>query len=112
MTLPKIVTHPLGLAGYAMALVFGLVAKFCPENQLPWLLPVAVTMALICAMGGLLLANRQINAKTSVPHLPGTAGSQTSSGDQSPNIANTTGSVHIEYGSRTRPHAERDSRDG
>jgi hypothetical protein len=63
MKLPKIITHPLGLTGYALALVFGLIGKFGPSNRWPWLVPAAVAMALVCVVGGLLLANRQIGAK-------------------------------------------------
>ena len=50
------VAHPLGLAGYALACVFGLLAKFGPTAQYPWLAPIAVAMAVVALIGGLLVA--------------------------------------------------------
>jgi hypothetical protein len=110
MSVPKIVTHPLGLAGYALALVFGLIAKFGPSEDWPWLPPVAVGLALLCIIGGLILASRQAGAKTSPKSSPGKpAVEQESKGDQSPNVANSTGAVNISYGGPAKPSAKEKS---
>ena len=57
----KAVVHPLGLAGYALACVFGVIAKYGPVEKWPWLPPVAVAMAVVALIAGLLLASRESN---------------------------------------------------
>jgi hypothetical protein len=102
MEIPKIVTHPLGLVGYALALVFGLLGKYGPSDRWPWLLPAALAMSLLCVLGGLILASRQIGAKSPNGQPTDRAVIQRS-GDQSPNIANAAGPINIDYGSTTKP---------
>jgi hypothetical protein len=111
MNVPKIVTHPLGLAGYALALVFGLIAKFGPSEEWPWLPAAAVALALLCIVGGLILASRQAGAKESYKFSPGetTAVKQESKGDQSPNVANSKGAVNISYDGPQKPSTKKKS---
>jgi hypothetical protein len=111
MNMPKIVTHPLGLAGYALALVFGLIAKFGPSDDWPWLPAAGVALALLCVVGGLILASRQASAKESSKSSPGETAAvrQESKGDQSPNVANSKGDVNISYGGPAKPSTKRKS---
>ena len=103
-TWQSVVVHPLGLAGYALACVFGLLAKFGPTAQYPWLAPVAVAMAFVALVGGLLLGWRRRQKPVKAPGE--TSGSardvaQTTTGDRSPAIANVKGDVSINYDGRT-----------
>jgi hypothetical protein len=54
----KVVTDPLGLTGFALALVFGVITKIVsrPKNRSRWMVPAAFAMAAICMLGGLALA--------------------------------------------------------
>lgn len=65
----KVVTDPLGLAGFALALVFSLVGRFVVKKRsinANWLIPAAYALAVVCVIGGLFLAqNRQ--AASNVP---------------------------------------------
>jgi hypothetical protein len=99
------VVHPLGLAGYALACVFALFARFGPTDQYPWLMPVAVAMAVIALMGGLLIAALQKPAakrKSSKAGdgLPLSMGEQSTTGDQSPAVVSLKGPVSISYGGK------------
>ncbi|SRR6266404_4526750 len=102
---PKLVTHPLGLAGYALALVFGLVGKFGPSDRWPWLFPAAIALAAVSIVGGLLLAKVQMQAQAAKGRGKQAAAggpasvTQSTSGDQSPAISGTTGNVSVNFGS-------------
>jgi len=48
-----VVTNPLGLAGFALFLVFLIVSRFAPKGELRWLAPAFVTLALIALLGGI-----------------------------------------------------------
>ena len=52
----KVVTEPLGLAGFALFLVFGVLSRVKRQKELPWLAPVASVMAILALAGGLTLA--------------------------------------------------------
>ena len=57
----KVVTDPLGIAGFALSLVFGVVSRVLSKKQkkgAQWLVPAAFVLAVICVFGGLLLACR------------------------------------------------------
>jgi hypothetical protein len=104
-TLPKVITHPLGFAGYALACVFGLIARFGPSTQYPWLVPVAVGFAALSLVAGLALAFRQTSHSAPRPKTAaGSAGTPTlhveTTGDNSPAIANTRGDLTINYGNK------------
>jgi hypothetical protein len=105
--LPKLVTHPLGLAGYALALVFGLIGKLGPSDRLPWLLPSAIVLAAVSIVGGLLLARvqigRQVAKASGKPSaaVTSTGARQVTTGDQSPAISGAQ-DVSITYGAAKR----------
>jgi hypothetical protein len=65
----KVVTDPLGLAGFALAMV-GLVSKLAAQKRRErWIVPAFYTMALICVVGGLVLAyHRESNITASLKH--------------------------------------------
>ena len=96
------VVHPLGLAGYALACVFGLLARFGPNAQYPWLAPTAVAMAVVALLGGLLLAllRRTKTPKVSDGDPSRASVTQSTKGDKSPAIV-SSGSVSINYGEQT-----------
>ena len=95
----SVVVHPLGLAGYALACVFGLVARFGPTAQFPWLAPVAVAMAVVALLGGLLLSLQRRQPRGARPsnYESPSAATQTTGGHQSPAIAHVKGRVSINY---------------
>jgi len=55
----KVVTHPLGLAGFALFLVFSLLARAKRRDERRWIFPVSLVMAVFALVGGLSLAYRQ-----------------------------------------------------
>jgi hypothetical protein len=121
----EVVTHPLGLAGFSLFIVFALLARMGPSRRSPWLAPAAVTMAFIALLGGIGLAFRQIShspvsanlapaatrpAKSSSPEPTGSEAAKTetrsvapdaprieqrTSGGQSPAVADVQGNVTI-----------------
>lgn len=50
----EVVTHPLGLVGFALSLVFGVVAK--TKKKPRWVMPVSFVLAAVCIIGGMSLA--------------------------------------------------------
>jgi hypothetical protein len=96
----KAVIHPLGLAGFALFLVFGLMGKFGVQSSPSWLLPVCIAMAVLALFGGLLIARTgQLNKKPPSPS-PTTETydiRQDTRGSESPAIAGPKGSVTITY---------------
>jgi hypothetical protein len=56
----KVVTQPLGLAGFALFLVFGYLARVKRHDERRWLSPVAVAVAALALAGGLILAYVQV----------------------------------------------------
>ena len=66
MDFTKVITHPLGLTGFALALVFGVAGIFAHSRRAKapkWLPGVAVTLAAVCLVGGLLLAREELKTK-------------------------------------------------
>ncbi len=85
----KVITHPLGLAGFALFLIFGLLAKVKRRDERRWLPPIAIVMALIALVGGLGLAYMQIRGQT--PPLPSqTSRTPASSQQQTNQVQQTT----------------------
>jgi len=76
----KVVTQPLGLAGFALFLIFGYLAKVEKPNILRWLSPVGVVLAAGALVGGLALAYLQSPKPT--PPTPQNTGSLVSSGQE------------------------------
>lgn len=58
MTLPDSVIHPLGLAGFALALVFGAIAAVSTASR-RWLVPTAACLAAVSIAGGIALEWRR-----------------------------------------------------
>jgi hypothetical protein len=99
----KVVSNPLGLAGFALFLVFAYLAKVKRADERRWLSPAAVLAAVAALLGGLLIAYAQI-PKTAPPaqtngaspssQTPGRV-EQISTGEGSPNIQGVQGNVTL-----------------
>jgi hypothetical protein len=107
----KVVTNPLGLAGFALFLVFGVLAKLKRNDERRWLSPAAVSISAIALIGGLLLAYAQ--TPRSQPARPAAAQSCNdtdikTSGQGSPvvNCANGPVNITVDQSSGTKPAAE------
>jgi len=101
----KVVTHPLGLAGFVLFLIFGYLARAKRSDERRWLSPVAFSFAAIALVGGLVLAYVQVpkpaapSLQTSKPPAPTQQQSnqvqQTTSGQGSPAVQGVQGDVTI-----------------
>jgi hypothetical protein len=102
----KVVTHPLGLAGFVLFLVFGYLAKTKRRDERRWLSPVAFAIAAVALIGGLVLAYVEVSkpvppsVQTSKPQAPTQQQTnqqiqQTSTGAGSPNVQGVQGDVTI-----------------
>lgn len=56
----EVVTHPLGLAAFALALVFGVIGLKLQERKRPWFLPLSIFLAAITIIAGLYIDYIQI----------------------------------------------------
>lgn len=99
----KVVTDPLGLAGFALFLVFGYLAKVKRADERRWLAPLAVLAAIGALIGGLAMSYVRV-PKPAVPSAQtGKApaqqqrnkAQQSSSGPGSPNVQGIQGDVTI-----------------
>jgi disulfide bond formation protein DsbB len=100
--------HPLGLAGYALFLVFGLLARATRRDERRWILPVALAAAGIALFGGIGLAYQDVDhaahQKSAAQPTPSPTPAQiqqdvrhviqTSKGDCNPNVI-STGTVTV-----------------
>ena len=94
--LTKLVTHPLGLAGYALACVFAYL-EFSKQGP-PWFVILAGALAAVCVVGGIALAWKTAKAAKPAPQMPSQPSvRQETRGDQSPAISKVEGPVKIEY---------------
>ena len=102
----KVVTHPLGLAGFALFLVFGYLAKAKRNDERRWLAPAAVVLALAALAGGILLSYVQgpkplpqpaqaVQAASPSKQQTNSNVQQTSTGEGSPNVQGVQGDVTI-----------------
>lgn len=57
----KVLIHPLGLAGYVLFLVFGLVARAKRRDEKRWLFPAALAAGGLALMGALGLAYLEVD---------------------------------------------------
>lgn len=101
----KVVTEPLGLAGFALFLVFGVLSRLKRKTELRWMGPVAAGMAILALAGGLTLAYvktaRQANpvvsqpAAAAAPTQTNQQVQQTTKGAGSPIVQGVQGDVTI-----------------
>jgi hypothetical protein len=98
----NVVTQPLGLAGFALFLVFGYLARAKSKDERRWLSPVAMIVAVMALAGGLVLAYLQTPkpaapvVKTAAPATQqNTQVQQTTSGPGSPAVQGVQGDVTI-----------------
>ena len=102
----KVVTEPLGLAGFALFLVFGYLAKVKRNDERRWLSPVAFAIAAVALVGGLGIAYVKVrkpvapSIQTGKPAAPTQQQTnqqvqQTSTGEGSPNVQGVQGDVTI-----------------
>jgi hypothetical protein len=103
----NVVTDPLGLAGFALFLVFGVLAKLSRTRGQTWLAISAVSMAAIALIGGLLLswqrsdiAQQQSTMVPAFSEQPLGEASQTTYGEKSPAVQNIEGNVTINIDSQ------------
>lgn len=84
----NVVTDPLGLAGFALFLVFTALTKIKKEDRPQWLTPVFIAMGFVALIGGLWLASSNREPKSTSIY-------QVTHGDRSPAITGVTGDVTI-----------------
>ncbi len=98
----KVVTEPLGLAGFALFLIFGVLSRLKAKQERRWLAPVASAMAVLALGGGLVLAYFKTAATAQPPRKTSPAAVQTNSnvqqtttGKGSPIVQGVQGDVTI-----------------
>src|SRR5208283_1814389 len=105
----KVVTEPLGLAGFALFLIFGYLGKVKRDDERRWLSPVAFAIGAVALIGCLAIAYVQTpkpvtpsaqSVQTSQPAAPTQQQTnqkiqQTSTGEGSPNVQGVQGNVTI-----------------
>lgn len=96
----KVVTDPLGLAGFALFLVFGCLAKVKQASERRWMAPLAISAAILTLAGGLTLSYfRTSAAAAQATQKPAPAQinqvQQSSTGAGSPNVQGVNGDVVI-----------------
>jgi len=75
MNWTKVITDPLGFAGFVLALVSAVVGKVIQKRtkSYRWIVPVFYALAAVCVVGGLALAYRHesipASAKTQAMHI-------------------------------------------
>lgn len=104
-----VVTEPLGLAGFALFLVFGVLSRMKTSKERRWLGPLASAMAVLALAGGLGLAYLKTTAAPQPPpkaRVPQTNNvQQTTTGKGSPIVQGVHGDVTItvDQSEGTRP---------
>jgi hypothetical protein len=92
----KVVTDPLGLAAFALFLVFTFLGRNRRSKRPTWLSPVAFGLAAVALVGGLVLAYR--TKESSGQHPPSQTISsiqQSAIGSANSNVAGVTGNVSV-----------------
>jgi hypothetical protein len=95
----KVVTHPLGLAGFALFLFFSFVGKARQKKRPAWHAPAAFAMAATALAGGLLLSYLQSSSKPT-PTSNQRIGQikQDAGGGSGSNVAGVQGNVTVTTG--------------
>lgn len=83
-------SHPLGLAGFALFLIFQLLGTKLKKIERRWAFLAIVVMSVICLLGGLGLAYRHEQKQERMEEVR-----QKSSGAGSPNVQGVEGDVNI-----------------
>src|ERR1019366_4327209 len=98
----KVVTQPLGLAGFGLFLFFSFVAGVRRNDERLWLSRAAAILAVLALFGGLFLAYKQISKSSPSPIQERSAQQQSngtvqqrSTGPGSPNVQGVQGDVTI-----------------
>lgn len=99
-----VVTQPLGLAGFALFLVFSFVGKNRKGKKPDWMSPAAFFMAAICIAAGIALDFRQ-TPNSSKPALNQEISKiqQTATGTSNSNVAGVQGNVSVSISSSDTP---------
>jgi hypothetical protein len=99
----KVVTEPLGLTGFALFLVFGLLSRLKGKDERRWLPLFAGVLAIVALLGGLGIAfiqverNSALSAPTTNPH-PASAiqtGNISTTGNASPVVVGSSGQLTV-----------------
>jgi len=105
----KVLIHPLGLTGYTLFLLFGLLAHVKRRDERHWILPTALLAAGVALLGGLGLAYHGVGSQPQQPTTLSSSPSQTSfvqqndhpqqssASSSSPNIQGVQGDVNVTY---------------
>jgi hypothetical protein len=100
----KVVTDPLGLAGFALFLVFGLLAQLKRREERQWVARLAAGMAIVTLAGGMVLAylktarpavSPQSSSAPVLPQQQINQVQQTTTGPGSPAVQGVQGDVTI-----------------
>jgi len=101
----KVITDPLGLAGFALFLLFGLIARLTRNRERQWISRVAVATAVLTLVGCFAVEFLGTAKSTDVPKDKAAAGStpqkqsnevhQSTSGPGSPAVQGVQGDVAI-----------------
>ncbi len=86
----KVVTHPLGLAGFALFLVFAYLARAKRSDERRWISPIAVAAAVVALVAGLTLSYIQALHRQLTPPPAVQAGKPPVSGQQQTNQVQQT----------------------
>lgn len=95
----KVVTDPLGLAGFALFLVFSFAAYHTRGRERRALVRIFVGLAVFCIVGGFALAYQHQRGLTHTDTTCGGTVTQSSSGANSPNNNCVGGDVNQTFGS-------------
>jgi hypothetical protein len=93
----KVVTDPLGLAGFALAVVFGVISQATAQRHgrdMQWIVLAGYGLAAVCVLGGLFIAYRRVSPdRTNQDKIVEPATASTTS--TQPPAASTPSSMHI-----------------
>ena len=68
----KVIMHPLGLAGFALFLLFSYLGRLKKGDKRRWMAPSAIIIGVVALAGGLFLSYIQISSERPAPVEPST----------------------------------------